>query len=359
MDITFFRRNLFVSHYRKISLRTLSCFRKILTVKTCYGCEGGHHALPSKTSCLRLPKTFIGNILVLQKRSGCEKFVWMREGDMTFSRQILLNHSTGNFIGNSLVFPKFLGMERNIWTRRGYRKLPSFFLSHFTEKLLWELFGVSKNFLVAIILHGSERGISPFSVENFLYHSFEIFLWAPFVVKKNFWQRNLLKDTRTMSRFPSNCFCFRLPENFIRNSSVFQKFLDMGRTIWTNGGIANFCPFCLSHITEKVQWELFVVWENFWQLKHFMDAKEISRFSDEILLVHITEIFRCELFGASIVFWQRQSFMDARGDITFFRRNFFVEGYRKHLLRSLRCFKKDLVAKNLYGLEKEVSDFCV
>ena len=104
-DVKFFRRSFFVSHYRKVSLETLRCFKKILTAKPTYGCEGdialavelflshitekiwvlfvvsemfwhwkplwigrGNHVFPSNFFCLGLPKFCIGNSSCFQKK---------------------------------------------------------------------------------------------------------------------------------------------------------------------------------------------------------------------------------------------------------------------------------------------------
>ena len=182
-DITFFRRNFAGSYYRNFSLRTLRCFNNFLAAAKFYGCEGGHNVFPSKFYCRRLPKTFIGNNSVLQKRPGCEKLVWIREGGIIFFRRkvfvlqylkILLG--TLWFFRNFLVWKEIYGQDGVIASFRHFWCLI----------LLKNFFGNSsvfqQKFLVARILHGSERGISPFSVEIFLHHSFAIFLWAPFVV---------------------------------------------------------------------------------------------------------------------------------------------------------------------------------
>ena len=130
-DFTFFRRIILVSHYRKISIGTIWCFKiflvakiewtredvitfirrsfigsqygrihwepsgtseNILAAKTFFGCKGGggHHVLPSRLFCLTLPKNFNGNSWVLQKFPGSKNFVWMREQDITFSAEKFL-----------------------------------------------------------------------------------------------------------------------------------------------------------------------------------------------------------------------------------------------------------------------------
>ena len=126
-DITFLQRNFFVSHYQELSMGTLHFWRKnscienflwlclwyhlFLRTLVCltlpkkieweqFGVaeklrwrkktldeRGGYHVFPSKCFCPTLPETFFGNSLVFHNISGSEKFVWMRERDITLFRQ--------------------------------------------------------------------------------------------------------------------------------------------------------------------------------------------------------------------------------------------------------------------------------
>ena len=126
-DITFLQRIVFVSHYQELSMGTLHFWRKnscienflwlclwyhlFLRTLVCltlpkkieweqFGVaetlrwrkktldeRGGYHVFPSKCFCPTLPENFFGNSLVFHNISGSEKFVWMRERDITLFRQ--------------------------------------------------------------------------------------------------------------------------------------------------------------------------------------------------------------------------------------------------------------------------------
>ena len=86
--ITSFRRLFFLSLYRKISLRTLRCFRKLLAAKTFFGCEGDITFLQQIFFCLTILKNFIPIFSLFQKNFLSSKFFNGLAGQMSFSLNI-------------------------------------------------------------------------------------------------------------------------------------------------------------------------------------------------------------------------------------------------------------------------------
>ena len=89
----------------------------------------------------------------------------------------------------------------------------TFCVSFYREIALGTLRCFTKVLLAGILLEW-EKGISRFSVANFLYQSFESFLWELFVVSENFSQRKYLGMRRGISRFPVDFVSTHNTENF-------------------------------------------------------------------------------------------------------------------------------------------------
>ena len=179
--------------------------------------------------CLTLPKAFIRNSSVLQKISGCEKCVWIREGDITFFRRIFFESQYPKvLIGNSSVLQKFSCSGKFVWMR---------------------------------------EGDVTFSVKIFLHDGFKIFLWELFVAPENFWQRNQIMDARWITGFSFEISLSHCSESFIGNFLLFQKVSGRENFLWKRVGSGDITfprRFLLSHITKKFHRELFDVSINFW-----------------------------------------------------------------------------------------------
>ena len=149
----------------------------------------------------------------------------------------------------------------------------TFCVSFYREIALGTLRCFTKVLLAGILLEW-EKGISRFSVANFLYQSFESFLWELFVVSENFSQRKYLGMRRGLSRFPVGLFRLTIPKRFIGSSSVFQGNSGSEKFVWMWGGISRFpVDFVSSHNTENFHWELFSVSRKLSHRKVCMDER--------------------------------------------------------------------------------------
>ena len=117
----FRRTSFFVLPYRKNSMGTARCSKKLLVAKILWMREGGFTFFLSILFCLSLSKTFIGNSSVFQKKSGSDKFVWMREWDITFFRRnFFVSHyrktSRGTLrrLGKTLTVTMYYGCDGDI-----------------------------------------------------------------------------------------------------------------------------------------------------------------------------------------------------------------------------------------------------
>ena len=147
----------------------------------------------------------------------------------------------------------------------------------------------------------------------------KFFFGHPSLCKKTSGNETFLRMRGRCHVFPSNCFCFRIPEIFIRNSSVFQKFLGMGRTIWTRWGVSLISVHFVCLILPK---------KFHWVFHKNSGSEKIPCLKE-----------RC---------------------ITFFRRYFSVSQFRKLSLGTPACFKKILSAKTIFGSEvRGISRFTV
>ena len=206
-DITFCRRIFSVSQFRNFTLGNPRCFTKLLAAKKLDGCEWGYQVFPSNFFNLTLPKSFIGNSLVLQKSSGSEIIGWMREGDTTFSRQKSFESQYRRF---SLI------------TLRGFRYFP-----------VWEEIYVqdggsrkvlaAKNFINAMGFH-----VFPSNFLRAYYRKLSLGNLRCF--RKRLAAKTIYGSEGDITFFWSKFFCVTFPKNVIRNSSHLQK----------NSGIAKF-----------------------------------------------------------------------------------------------------------------------
>ena len=261
-DITFFCRYVFVLLYRKLSLETLRCFKKILAAKTFFGCEVDITFLQQMLFCLTLPKNFIANISLFQKNFLSSKPFHEWAGEISVSSNIFLSHVIEKTQGELLGVPEEFWWRKFLWMREwDITFLCRYFFVLFFRNFHWKIFGVSKTSgsdkfvwmrewditffrrklfvslyrkklrgtlrrlgkILAVTMYYGWEAMSSFSVEVFLSHIFEKFHWNLFDVSKKFWQRNQFLDARGISRFSAEHFCLALPNFFSGNSSWFQK----------------------------------------------------------------------------------------------------------------------------------------
>ena len=120
-------------------LGTLRGFKEILAAKNLYGWETGISGFSVDFYRLTVPQTFFGNTSVFPKLSGSEKFIWMREGDITFFSRKVLNHSTGEFHWEIFVVSDTFYIGKKCMNNTGVMQIfVKQFLSPFTEKVHWE-----------------------------------------------------------------------------------------------------------------------------------------------------------------------------------------------------------------------------
>ena len=136
--------------------------------------------------------------------------------------------------------------------------------------------------------------------------------------------------TSGSSRFWFEFLCVTLPEISIGDSSFVQKISGSETFLWMQGRISRVpVEFFLSRITEKFHWELFGASKNLLQRKVCMeDRRGYHIFCRKLSLSRFRKIplgtLRCfrKLLAAKPVY-------GCVVDNTFFRRNFFVSLYQK------------------------------
>ena len=160
--ITFLHRKLFVIQYRKISLGSTSVYQKISDIETFNASEReevSHFSV--ENVLLNSTKKFrwrtlrcIGNIRV------SENFMHQRGRGITFlRRKLFVTQSRKISLGNTSVYREILGIEKfRASEREGYHISPSKTFCHTVPKnFVVEHFGVSENFGFRNILCIRER----------------------------------------------------------------------------------------------------------------------------------------------------------------------------------------------------------
>ena len=189
--ITFLRRKLFVTQYRKISL---------------------------------------GNTSVYQRNSGIEKlYAREREGGSRFTVENFLSHSTEKFRWGTLRCIRKFRLSKNFMHQRGrgyhISQSKNFFVTQYQKMSLGntsvyrELLGIEK-------VYASEKdGVSHFSVENFLSHSTKNFVGAHFGVSGNFGCRKILciREGGVITFLSRKLFVTQYQKMSLVNTSVYQK----------------------------------------------------------------------------------------------------------------------------------------
>ena len=196
-DTRFFRCTFSVSQFRKLALGTLRCFRTLLTANILYGCKVGYHVFTSNFFSPTLPKTFIGNSSSLQKNSGSGKIVWMREGDFTFSRRVFFRSFYQKLsLGNLRCFRKRLAVKRICGFEEDITFSVRFFSPDLYENFFWELFGASNYFWQRKDCMDGGRGFDVFFRRNIFESQYRNIFWALFGVSNFFWygKKHILQD---------------------------------------------------------------------------------------------------------------------------------------------------------------------
>ena len=171
LDVTFFRRKILVSHYEKIPMGTLWCFKNFLAAETFIGCKVGYHVFSPNYFGLSIPKNSMATLRCFGKVQVAEK-VLADSGDITLLSWISLCHSTLNF-----HWELFVVLEK-FWKRNLFLHARWDITLFYRISLVWHYRKISigtlwcfKNFLVAKKLNERERRLSRSSVEFFLDHS--------------------------------------------------------------------------------------------------------------------------------------------------------------------------------------------
>ena len=139
---------------------------------------------------------------MFRKNSGIENFQAKEEEASRFCRKLVVSRCRENSWKTLLVFQsKFLVMKI-FMHRRGHHGFVENFLSHRTEtkKFVKEPFCVSEIFWCRKKFM-DKRGVSRFSVENFLSHSAEKLHKGTLLCFRNFLVSKLLMLERGVSRF--------------------------------------------------------------------------------------------------------------------------------------------------------------
>ena len=183
-------RHIFLYQFTERFIENSSLFQKISGRENVIWMHEGISSFAVNFSRLTLPQTILGTLQCFQNFLETKSCYGWEKGMSRFSVELFWIIVPEKFNGKSSWFQKLSGMGRKIWRRRGNATFSqTFFVSFYRESALGSLRCFTK-VLVAGILHEWGRGISLFSVANFLYHSFENFLWELFVVSEIFCSEN-------------------------------------------------------------------------------------------------------------------------------------------------------------------------
>ena len=184
---TFFRRKLFVLHYRKTSRGTLRRFGKALTVTMYYGCEGNVKFF-RRNFCVSLHRNILGTLRSFRKLLAAKTFFGCQV-DITFLQQKLFCLTIPkNFNANFSLFQKnFLSSKTfHEWVGEVSFSSNIFFVSPYRKNSKGTARCSRKN-LVAKIFMDEIMGYHVFFVDTFLSYFIENFPWKLSVVSENFW----------------------------------------------------------------------------------------------------------------------------------------------------------------------------
>ena len=174
------------------------CFRKLLVAKILWiRGGGGVTKIPSKISCLKVPKDFVEEPFSLSLVSGIEK-IYGSEGYVTILRLKFLSHSAENFRRGTLLWC----VSENFWWR----------------KSLWIRRGECQNFPLKIFCPKVQKKFGSFI---------------------NFGHRKIcLRGWGECQDIPSKISCLRVPKIFVGNPSVlcFRKLLVAKKFMDKKGG---------------------------------------------------------------------------------------------------------------------------
>ena len=188
-------------------------------------------------------------------------------------------------------------------------------MSHSTEKLRWEHFGVSENF--------------GYRIEKFYASEREGGGGITFLRRKLF-----VSQYRKIS---------------LGNTSVYQKISGIEKFYASERGVSRFfVENFLSHGTEKFRKETLRCFRKFRVSQNFMRKKGISLNSVEKSLSHSADKIRRKTLMCFERILVSKIFKQRRGEASRFCRNFFyLTGPKKLRQGTILCFKKFLVGKNI------------
>ena len=223
--ITFSVKN-FLSHStEKFRCGTLRCFRKFRVSQNFMHQRGGYHVSPSKIFCHTVPKNFVGEHFGVSENFGYRKYICIREGGITFSVKNFLSHSTEKFrCGTLRCFRKFRVSQNFMHQRGGYHVLrQKLLVTQYRKISLWNTSVFQKISCIAKF-YASERGVSRFSVENFLSHSTEKFCWGTLRCIRKFRVSKIYMHQRGGYHvLRQKLFVTQYRKISLWNTSVFQK----------------------------------------------------------------------------------------------------------------------------------------
>ena len=217
----------FLSHStKKFRWGTLRCIRKIRVSKEFMHQRGrGYQFSPSKTVCHTVSKIFVGEHSGVSGNFGYRKTLCIREGgSITFlRRKLFVTQYQKISLGNTSVYQKNSGIEKFYASQRGgYHISQSKTFFHTVPKIVFGEHFVESGILGFEKFYASEReGVSPFSVVKFLSHSTKKFRWGTlrcirkFRISKQIMHRRERERERDYHVFPSKICCLTVPIKFV------------------------------------------------------------------------------------------------------------------------------------------------
>ena len=193
---------------------------------------GGGETIFRRSFCLTVPKYFIGEHFGVSEKFFYRKFscIGGGRGISRFCRNFLSHRTeTKSFVKEPSCFPEIFWYRKKFMHKRGLITILSKFLCLTVPKIfvresptVFEKNSIKKKVL------WMKRGVSRFSLENFLSHSTEKFRWGTLRcmrklrVAKNFVHRR----GGAYQVSSSKTFCHTVPKNFVREHfGVSKKFV--------------------------------------------------------------------------------------------------------------------------------------
>ena len=216
----------FLSHSAdKIRRRTILCLERLLVSKIFKQRRGEASRFWRKIFFTGPKKFRQGTILYFRKILVGKKFLWIRGGVSRFSVKNFLSHSTEKFrCGTLRCFRKFRVSQNFMHQRGGYHVLrQKLLVTQYRKISLWNTSVFQKISCIAKF-YASERGVSRFSVENFLSHSTEKFCWGTLRCIRKFRVSKIYMHQRGGYHvLRQKLFVTQYRKISLWNTSVFQK----------------------------------------------------------------------------------------------------------------------------------------